>query len=196
MEEHPALWGERGSVSHSLQRLLFLFLHIHMALSVSSCRFTQGVGHLRNKYSSSLQETAISTQSAHQQVDEGPQGSSYLSQTSRTSGTGSGSIPGFIASPEVPLSFPSHMRSRNTQNNLVMTQLNNRTAAGNKVSSVKDRKKSNRKSKSTYKHVPHREKPAHVVARRNARERRRVQVKKQCLSDVCYIFLVFSLIEC
>lgn len=29
--------------------------------------------------------------------------------------------------------------------------------------------------RSTYKHVPHREKPAHLVARRNARERRRVQ---------------------
>ena len=163
-------------MSHSLQRLLFLFFHIHMALSASSCRFTQGVGHLRNKYSTCPQETAISTQIAHQQVTEGPQGSSYLSQTSRTPGTGSGSIPEFRASPEVPLSFVSHMRSRNTQNNLVMTQLNNRTATGNKVSSVKDRKKSNRKSKSTYKHVPHREKPAHLVARRNARERRRVQV--------------------
>ena len=164
-------------MSHSIQRLLFLFLHIHMALSASSCRFTQGVGHLPNKYSTFLQETAISTQSAHQQVDEGPQGSSYLSQTSRTSGTRSDSIPGFTASPEAPLSFPSHMHSRNTQNNLVMTQLNNGTAAGNKAGSVKDRKKSNRKSKSTYKHVPHREKPAHLVARRNARERRRVQVK-------------------
>ena len=29
--------------------------------------------------------------------------------------------------------------------------------------------------RSTYKHIPHREKPAHLVARRNARERRRVQ---------------------
>ena len=29
--------------------------------------------------------------------------------------------------------------------------------------------------RSTYKHVPHREKPPHMVARRNARERRRVQ---------------------
>jgi len=34
----------------------------------------------------------------------------------------------------------------------------------------------NRKAgKSSYKHIPHREKPAHLVARRNARERRRVQ---------------------
>ena len=164
-----------------------------MALSASSCRFTQGVGHLPNKYSTFLQETAISTQSAHPQVDEGPQGSSYLSQTSRTSGTRSDSIPGFTASPEAPLSFPSHMRSRNTQNNLVMTQLNNGTAAGNKAGSVKDRKKSNRKSKSTYKHVPHREKPAHLVARRNARERRRVQVKKNpaFLKCVSYFFLFF-----
>ncbi|XP_076066013.1 uncharacterized protein LOC143039630 [Oratosquilla oratoria] len=32
-----------------------------------------------------------------------------------------------------------------------------------------------KKSKSAYKHVPHREKPPHLVARRNARERRRVQ---------------------
>ncbi|XP_042888590.1 uncharacterized protein LOC122264031, partial [Penaeus japonicus] len=37
---------------------------------------------------------------------------------------------------------------------------------------VKERKK---KCKSAYKHVPHREKPPHLVARRNARERRRVQ---------------------
>ncbi|KAG7174401.1 hypothetical protein Hamer_G003342 [Homarus americanus] len=37
---------------------------------------------------------------------------------------------------------------------------------------VRDRKK---KCKSVYKHVPHREKPPHLVARRNARERRRVQ---------------------
>ncbi|XP_071530051.1 uncharacterized protein [Panulirus ornatus] len=37
---------------------------------------------------------------------------------------------------------------------------------------VRDKKK---KCKSIYKHVPHREKPPHLVARRNARERRRVQ---------------------
>ncbi|KAK7086464.1 hypothetical protein SK128_012589 [Halocaridina rubra] len=36
----------------------------------------------------------------------------------------------------------------------------------------KDKKK---KCKNVYKHVPHREKPPHLVARRNARERRRVQ---------------------
>ena len=30
-------------------------------------------------------------------------------------------------------------------------------------------------SKSSYKHVPHSEKPAHLVAKRNARERRRVE---------------------
>ncbi|XP_067123552.1 achaete-scute homolog 1-like [Centruroides vittatus] len=40
-----------------------------------------------------------------------------------------------------------------------------------------ERKKQCRKvnTKSTYKHIPHREKPPHLVARRNARERRRVQ---------------------
>lgn len=32
-----------------------------------------------------------------------------------------------------------------------------------------------RSGKSAYKHVPHSEKPAHLVAKRNARERRRVQ---------------------
>ena len=31
------------------------------------------------------------------------------------------------------------------------------------------------KSRSNYKHIPHREKPPHLVQRRNARERRRVQ---------------------
>ncbi|XP_003739393.1 achaete-scute complex protein T3 [Galendromus occidentalis] len=35
--------------------------------------------------------------------------------------------------------------------------------------------KDDKKKSSTYKHVPHREKPPHLVARRNARERRRVQ---------------------
>ncbi|XP_022658632.1 achaete-scute complex protein T3-like [Varroa jacobsoni] len=35
--------------------------------------------------------------------------------------------------------------------------------------------KNDKKKTSTYKHVPHREKPPHLVARRNARERRRVQ---------------------
>ena len=34
---------------------------------------------------------------------------------------------------------------------------------------------SRKASKSNYKHIPHREKPTHLVARRNARERRRVQ---------------------
>ena len=39
------------------------------------------------------------------------------------------------------------------------------------------KKKSSRKpkKKSTYKHIPHREKPAHLVEKRNARERRRVE---------------------
>ena len=46
------------------------------------------------------------------------------------------------------------------------------------VSSTENlKKKSGRKGKkkSAYKHVPHREKPAHLVAKRNARERRRVE---------------------
>ena len=36
-----------------------------------------------------------------------------------------------------------------------------------------------RRKKSNYKHVPHREKPLQVVAKRNARERRRVQAVNQ-----------------
>ncbi|CAN7939079.1 unnamed protein product, partial [Ixodes hexagonus] len=36
--------------------------------------------------------------------------------------------------------------------------------------------------KSAYKHVPHREKPPHLVARRNARERRRVQAVNNAFS--------------
>ncbi|XP_054716930.1 achaete-scute homolog 1a-like [Uloborus diversus] len=45
-------------------------------------------------------------------------------------------------------------------------------------------KKKTRKSsaKSSYKHVPHREKPPHLVARRNARERRRVQAVNSAFS--------------
>ncbi|XP_035210236.1 protein atonal homolog 7-like [Stegodyphus dumicola] len=45
-------------------------------------------------------------------------------------------------------------------------------------------KKKSRKSgsKSNYKHVPHREKPPHLVARRNARERRRVQAVNTAFS--------------
>ncbi|RWS06778.1 achaete-scute 1a-like protein [Dinothrombium tinctorium] len=41
--------------------------------------------------------------------------------------------------------------------------------------SAKSNAKKKKNGKSTYKHVPHREKPPHLVARRNARERRRVQ---------------------
>ena len=37
------------------------------------------------------------------------------------------------------------------------------------------RKRKPRQGKTTYKHVPHSEKPPHLVARRNARERRRVE---------------------
>ncbi len=40
---------------------------------------------------------------------------------------------------------------------------------------LRDSRKTRRSSKSSYKHVPHREKSPHLVARRNARERRRVQ---------------------
>ncbi|XP_015907701.1 achaete-scute complex protein T3 [Parasteatoda tepidariorum] len=45
------------------------------------------------------------------------------------------------------------------------------------------KKKSKRSgNKSSYKHVPHREKPPHLVARRNARERRRVQAVNTAFS--------------
>ena len=37
------------------------------------------------------------------------------------------------------------------------------------------RREKKSKKKSSYKHVPHSEKPAHLVAKRNARERRRVE---------------------
>ena len=42
-------------------------------------------------------------------------------------------------------------------------------------SGVKKKASRKAKKKSTYKHVPHREKPAHLVEKRNARERRRVE---------------------
>ncbi|KAI1301903.1 Protein atonal -like protein 7 [Halotydeus destructor] len=42
------------------------------------------------------------------------------------------------------------------------------------LSSEHDGKK-RKSAKSVYKHIPHNQKPAHLVARRNARERRRVQ---------------------
>ncbi len=55
-----------------------------------------------------------------------------------------------------------------------MTQLkNDGTFCGSKLS--KEQKRPHRKSKSNYKHIPHREKAPHLVAKRNARERRRVQ---------------------
>ncbi|XP_015918566.2 achaete-scute homolog 3 [Parasteatoda tepidariorum] len=41
--------------------------------------------------------------------------------------------------------------------------------------SANRRKSAPRKGKQCYKHVPHKDKPPHLVARRNARERRRVQ---------------------
>ncbi|CAG2116620.1 unnamed protein product [Medioppia subpectinata] len=43
------------------------------------------------------------------------------------------------------------------------------------LTSNKSSAKKKKTTKTTYKHVPHREKPIHLVARRNARERRRVQ---------------------
>ena len=165
-------------MSHSQQRLSSSsFLHIpRMALSASpSCRFSQPVG-LGDKSSGFLQETTLSSHNSSQQVNRTLQGqhSSYQhQQISRTLGTGSANIPGFTAPPEVSLNFSPHMRSGYTQD---MIQLNNRSTSGNNVNTMKERKKSSRTSKSTYKHVPHREKPAHLVARRNARERRRVQV--------------------
>ena len=42
-------------------------------------------------------------------------------------------------------------------------------------SGVKKKASRKPKKKSTYKHIPHREKPAHLVEKRNARERRRVE---------------------
>ena len=42
-------------------------------------------------------------------------------------------------------------------------------------SGVKKKASRKQKKKSTYKHIPHREKPAHLVEKRNARERRRVE---------------------
>ena len=153
----------------------------------SSCRFThhQPVGLTRDKFPSFLQETTLPCHNRTQQVTRAPpqgQGSPYQQQTL---GTGSVNIPGFTAPPEISLSFPSHMRSGHTQD---MTQLNNRSASGD---NMKERKKSNRKSKSTYKHVPHREKPPHVVARRNARERRRVQVSG-FIKMILISFIFFS----
>ncbi|CAG2182945.1 unnamed protein product, partial [Oppiella nova] len=43
------------------------------------------------------------------------------------------------------------------------------------ITSNKSAAKKKKATKTTYKHIPHREKPIHLVARRNARERRRVQ---------------------
>ncbi|KAK8375043.1 hypothetical protein O3P69_017781 [Scylla paramamosain] len=49
------------------------------------------------------------------------------------------------------------------------------TAVTSTTPKITQRLREKKKSKSVYKHVPHREKPQHLVARRNARERRRVQ---------------------
>lgn len=46
-------------------------------------------------------------------------------------------------------------------------------------STSKESSKSKHKKKSNYKHVPHCEKPPQVVAKRNARERRRVHAVNQ-----------------
>lgn len=50
------------------------------------------------------------------------------------------------------------------------------------VSSATSKKKPRKSGKGSYKHVPHREKPPHLVARRNARERRRVQAVNTAFS--------------
>ena len=47
--------------------------------------------------------------------------------------------------------------------------------SGTENSGRRQRREKKCKKKSAYKHVPHSEKPAHLVAKRNARERRRVE---------------------
>lgn len=49
-------------------------------------------------------------------------------------------------------------------------------------STASSKKKPRKSAKGSYKHVPHREKPPHLVARRNARERRRVQAVNTAFS--------------
>lgn len=49
-------------------------------------------------------------------------------------------------------------------------------------STASSKKKPRKGGKGSYKHVPHREKPPHLVARRNARERRRVQAVNTAFS--------------
>ena len=70
-----------------------------------------------------------------------------------------------LPAPEQPLpSFcVSGSGERRIGGSQVMTQMGNRP------------REASSKKKSTYKHVPHRDKPQHLVQRRNARERRRVQ---------------------
>ena len=150
-----------------------------MALCASSCRFTRDVG-LRWDGPPGLQgETTLPSCNSHRHIAKAPPVKSCYSNTAGTSGLESTNIPGFTVVPEAPLRFPSHMHKRHSQassTTLTMTELasNNRSTSGSKGNN-KDWKKPNRKSKSTYKHIPHSEKPPHLVARRNARERRRVQ---------------------
>ena len=59
--------------------------------------------------------------------------------------------------------------------NCDMTQLPGLPASEPGLPGRESRKAKRSSGKSTYKHIPHREKAPHLVARRNARERRRVQ---------------------
>jgi len=53
------------------------------------------------------------------------------------------------------------------------------SGASRGVAEGESRLRASSKSKTSYKHIPHSQKPAHLVAKRNARERRRVQAVNQ-----------------
>ncbi|XP_013788507.2 fer3-like protein [Limulus polyphemus] len=83
---------------------------------------------------------------------------------------------------DFPVGIDRFSGVQNGQNTCFPSQLATCRSPHQTVSSTSQqqpnsRKKLSRKNggKSVYKHIPHREKPPHLVARRNARERRRVQ---------------------
>ncbi|XP_045114898.1 uncharacterized protein LOC123506695 [Portunus trituberculatus] len=76
---------------------------------------------------------------------------------------------------ECDATVPSHLSASLEYSDVSYEEAEAPTVVTSTAPKVTQRFREKRKSKSVYKHVPHREKPQHLVARRNARERRRVQ---------------------
>ncbi|KAF8774092.1 heart- and neural crest derivatives-expressed protein 2-like [Argiope bruennichi] len=87
-----------------------------------------------------------------------------------------------VSNPHQNFDDLSHEIAGTFDNSVPPTSLPDATVASSASGTRKKSRTKSGGSKSSYKHVPHREKPPHLVARRNARERRRVQAVNTAFS--------------